>query len=705
MASRSRITVREHEHVVARHMHVHQRDRKRSYSEKFGSIVRGIMAVICMRRVVQDSDGTTSGAHPGAMATTEAWSGRGEKRLLGVAPQDMRGCGIGSYIWGQKVEVIIDTLVLGHSLEEHGHKAKRFLCINDDTGEMAISRLLRAFWHLVPVEHVKLPHHLRGSEQKRLQGVYSKLQTMRIFSHGNLRQERFLLMDADMLVRSNMDEVFSTNVPAAVMRGEADTCLFEPRPRHTYYQDGDETSFTVGKRNMKGGINGGLVLFKPDRKVYDDMWEKLQRFTPVTKMAEQEYWSYYYAGRWNGIHKRNNLQIHQVYFTKQNAPRGQSTKSTMNFMIQHPEEVRVYHYSADMKPSEILVKEMKAVQGWLDMDSIMEQHLQRMMEQHGARNEELQMYPEWVTQIQKFDESAHREWFDAWKRTYAGIIDWVLTEIYQRVICQSQETTTRFKCDCCLQEWDEDEVSADPDVIRDHMLFNCESMASSVRLPIRHATNLLALFYVPCGPQVEGKLCYLAEVLDYYSRYDKRTVSSHGMPQWTRDVQPKITLALYSIPRSILAVTEDMCLDAATASQDVQEKTCRQMQRKVKRAFESLKKWPPGFAWVKDKEKMMTLVATTERLHEAVKWLADNAPEMDFAEAEAEEAVPYMPISALPEASPVSSGCMITGLPPPPPPPKNHDTDDLTEPKKKRTLMKTEAKWPAPPPPPRVPPR
>ena len=100
----------------------------------------------------------------------------------------------------------------------------------------------------------------------------------------------------------------------------------------------------------------------------------------------------------------------------------------MNFMIQHPEEVRVYHYSADMKPSEILVKEMKAVQGWLDMDSIMEQHLQRMMEQHGARNEELQMYPEWVTQIQKFDESAHREWFEAWKRTYASVIEWVLTE-------------------------------------------------------------------------------------------------------------------------------------------------------------------------------------------------------------------------------------------------------------------------------------
>ena len=98
--------------------------------------MRGIMAVICIGRAVQDPDGTTRGAPPGTMARREAWSGRGDKRLRDVAPQDMRGCGIGSYIWGQKVEVIIDTFVLGHSLQEHGHKAKRFLCINNDTGEI-----------------------------------------------------------------------------------------------------------------------------------------------------------------------------------------------------------------------------------------------------------------------------------------------------------------------------------------------------------------------------------------------------------------------------------------------------------------------------------------------------------------------------------------------------------------------------------------
>jgi len=66
-----------------------------------------------------------------------------------------------------------------------------------------------------------------------------------------------------------------------------------------------------------------------------------------------------------------------------------------------------------MKPSEILVKEMKAVQGWLEMDTHLLEHKRRMMEQHGARNEELHLYPEWIAKLQKFDEEAHREWFEA----------------------------------------------------------------------------------------------------------------------------------------------------------------------------------------------------------------------------------------------------------------------------------------------------
>jgi len=48
--------------------------------------------------------------------------------------------------------------------------------------------------------------------------------------------------------------------------------------------------------------------------------------------------------------KKNIFQIHQVYFTKQDAPRGRGTKSSTNFMIHRPEKVRVFVLSADMNP-------------------------------------------------------------------------------------------------------------------------------------------------------------------------------------------------------------------------------------------------------------------------------------------------------------------------------------------------------------------
>ena len=148
---------------------------------------------------------------------------------------DMQGCAVGCYIWGEKLPIMVDVMVLGNSLQEHGVKAEKLLCINEDTEKNSIAHLMRSFWQFAPVQHVQLPRHLKGSEQARLQGVYSKLQTVKIFSEGPMKQQRFLLMDADMLVRANLDDVFAYEVPAAVMRGETDSCLFEKRPSHTYF--------------------------------------------------------------------------------------------------------------------------------------------------------------------------------------------------------------------------------------------------------------------------------------------------------------------------------------------------------------------------------------------------------------------------------------------------------------------------------------
>ena len=52
---------------------------------------------------------------------------RGEKRKRETeAPQDMKNCGNVCYVWGNKLSVMVDILVLGDSLKRHGNKAEIF---------------------------------------------------------------------------------------------------------------------------------------------------------------------------------------------------------------------------------------------------------------------------------------------------------------------------------------------------------------------------------------------------------------------------------------------------------------------------------------------------------------------------------------------------------------------------------------------------
>ena len=80
---------------------------------------------------------------------------------------------------------------------------------------------------------------------------------------------------------------------------------------------------------MKGGINGGLVLFEPSADTYKDMMDELHDFRPKTKMAEQEFLSYYWgrSGSWHAMHKKYNFQIHQLYFASPEPPPGQDRQS------------------------------------------------------------------------------------------------------------------------------------------------------------------------------------------------------------------------------------------------------------------------------------------------------------------------------------------------------------------------------------------
>ena len=103
------------------------------------------------------------------------------------------------------------------------------------------------------------------------------------------------------------------------------------------------------------------MLFKPSKATFEDMRRRLETFYTPTEMAEQDFLSWFYAvpGMWNALHKKFNWQAHQVWRCEgEKPPVGQNTASSFYRMLQHPEEIRIYHYSAPDKPSHMLMQRL-----------------------------------------------------------------------------------------------------------------------------------------------------------------------------------------------------------------------------------------------------------------------------------------------------------------------------------------------------------
>ena len=565
----------------------------------------------------------------------------------------MQACAVGCYIWGEKLSIMVDVMVLGNSLQEHGVKAAKILCINDDTEKNSIAQLMRAFWHFAPVQHVRLPKHLRGSEQSRLQGVYSKLQTVKMFSSGHWEQRRFLLMDADMLVRANLDDAFGYEVPAAVMRGDADGCLFQKRPSHTFFQRDYTMRRGDSHPTMKGGINAGLILFEPSEDTYEDMMSSLREFVPHGKMAEQEFLSYYWAGDVHAMHKKFNFQIHQLYFSSPVAPPGQERQSSFAYMVDHHEEIRVFHFSADQKPSEILMNEMPSVEGWLTLDQHLEEHARYMMAQHGSRNQALSEHPEWLVKIEKTMRDAYLEWMEAWKRTYLNVVNFVLETAYNKMVDGRTHHGRHARCPSCGKEWDTEEIEDDPSSVRDHLLFNCEGICN-IKIPVKHQTNLMTFFFVPCGAQVESKLLYLGEIYRYYvgRRKPPQKTPLPPLPLNPKQ-QPTILLPFYTIPPFVLATTEDMGVDASTKTGVEPETTAKVMKRRYNRAMLTLRAPKNIHCYKESPTRAEEWARTLANAQEAGTWLIRHETGIEaFAQSKARGSTPASSSSGPPMMMP-----------------------------------------------------
>ena len=157
-------------------------------------------------------------------------------------------------------------------------------------------------------------------------------------------------------------------------------------------------------------------------------------------------------------------------------------------------------------------------------------------------------------------------------------------------------------------------------------------MASDIKIPVKHKINLMTFFFVPCGPQVESKLYYLAEVYTFYVSRNKpaRSIFLAPLPL-NPDQQPQILYPLYTIPPHVLAVTEDRGVDASTVTDEAPQATYKAIKRRYERGINSLREPDNIYCWRKSSHRAQEWKQTLATVNESCTWLMNYEAKINEA--------------------------------------------------------------------------
>lgn len=258
-----------------------------------------------------------------------------------------------SMLWGQLCHYIIEALVSGIGLLKHC-AAKRILFVDNDLENSGFINILRLVWDVRRFEFYDAGHQIECT-QKRLRNIWSKMLPWKLLSD---EVDAALLLDTDLLIRNNIDTVFTQMSHAdccGVFRGSRDFDITKPRPASTIKSW--ENTWCKG-----GGINGGVVLFKPSKRTFNDMDYVLkEKYRPKdTTCAEQDFWSWYFGvyreGSLGQLDVGYNFQIHQLSLSVPDA----REDGRWLTLARSPENIYIYHFSAVPKPSNFLAGNVAA---------------------------------------------------------------------------------------------------------------------------------------------------------------------------------------------------------------------------------------------------------------------------------------------------------------------------------------------------------
>ncbi|CAJ1377921.1 unnamed protein product [Effrenium voratum] len=248
-------------------------------------------------------------------------------------------------LWGSSPEYIAGALVLGSSIQRTGSKHDRVCMYTEDVPKEYI-RLLSKFWRCKCIDHVDavLEQLSFPDREERFANVFTKLRGL-----GLTEYEKVLMMDIDLLVMSNIDELFDLPAPAALRRGMNEwgrNCHGEPIDGRSFLL-GEDKSMPRWSWGQGTGINAGVMLWQPNQEVLEQMLAELSEPNHPEHVRgngpEQDYLSRFWADApWTYIGVQYNFQLHQMFFAL-HPDRAQYAERAN--LLHTPEEIKVIHYS------------------------------------------------------------------------------------------------------------------------------------------------------------------------------------------------------------------------------------------------------------------------------------------------------------------------------------------------------------------------
>ena len=199
-----------------------------------------------------------------------------------------------------KPSYVVGVRALRASLEKSDTAYPLVVMVTDGVDDHSRRLLTEDGCRLIDVEPLRPSSSTEDRyANARFAEVWTKLQAWRLTEF-----ERVVFLDADMLVRQNIDELFSLDLAAGTIAA-THACRCNPNQIASYPASWtpDNCGYTASTSQRENYLNGGLLVLTPDEAVFGDFLEWLAAVEDLSRypFAEQDFLNEYYRGRWQPL--------------------------------------------------------------------------------------------------------------------------------------------------------------------------------------------------------------------------------------------------------------------------------------------------------------------------------------------------------------------------------------------------------------------